>query len=64
MANLKISTRLLMSISIPSVLLVAIQIVEVGANISAIGKVWVSYLVAALTPLGWAVWSRVVTTRF
>ena len=57
MSNLKISTRLLMLIGIPSVLHVAIQIAEIDANFD---KAWVAYAAAALTPLGWAVWSRVV----
>lgn len=57
MSNLKISTWMLTLISIPSVLLAAIQIAEIDANFD---KAWVAYAAAALTPLGWAVWSRVV----
>jgi len=61
MSNLKISMRLLMSISSLSVPLVAIQVAEIDANIST---VCVADRAAAPTPLGSTARLRVVTTRF
>ncbi len=64
MANFKISTRLLMLISILSMLLVAIQIADVDSNIATKGKVWAAYRVAPPTPILLTVRSRVVTTQY